>query len=419
MERIAEHIVEKRIGTARLFVAPLRVADLVYLEGSVLGGWNMLPRRKGEVSVLTAELLDAGTSSKSKDVIRESLAARGATLTFSCGDERTYFRGSCLPEDLSKLLSVVVECLSDSVFPAAEVRNAKERIHGELVEEKTDTRVQAAIALSRLVYDTSHENYEETTEERIRDLQKVERKDLVAFNKLLGQGGLVLTIVGDVEAGTALAVAEKAIRKLPVGTEESPEKTLNSRAPKAAQTLVHIADKANVDVFLGAAVPLTYNDPLYLPFIMFNEMLGGRGFTGHLTKTIRERDGLTYHVSARPTGFTGGSDGAFRIYASFNPTRYEESVATLRKEIDIFFKTGITEKNLELRKEEMVGGYTVGLSNTRGIAGVLHQIGRRHRDLSYIDDYITLLKAVTLEKLHAAAALIPRDKLSLAAAGTF
>jgi zinc protease len=419
MERIADQIVEKEIDGGRIFVAKTGVKDLVYIEGSILGGWNMLPRRKGEVSVLTAELLDAGSKSRTKNEIRESLAARGATLNFSSGDERTYFRGSCLPEDLSILLSILVECLGEASFPSREVNVSKERIHGELVEEKTDTRVQAAIALSRIMYAPAHANYEETTDERIKDLIKSERADLLAFKKLLGRGGLVLSIVGDVDAKKVAQTTANLFSKLPEGTKDAPLKTANTKSPVAESILVPIADKANIDVFIGAAVPLTYHDPLYLPLIVLNEMLGGRGFTGHLMQTIRERDGLTYDVKTRPTGFTGGADGAFQVYASFNPGRFEESVTALRREIALFFRKGITEERLEERKVEMSGLYVVGLSSTRGLAAALHQIGRRHRDLSYIDDYLTLLQAVTVEDLEAAAALIPLSKLSLAASGTF
>jgi zinc protease len=419
MERIAEHIVEKRIGGARIFVAPMSVLDLVYVEGSVLGGWNMLPRRHGELSVLAAELLDAGTKSKSKETIRESLASRGATLAFSSGDERTYFRGTCLPEDLPHLLGILRECLTEAAFPAREVQAGKERILGELEQEKTDTRTQAAIALSRLIYDPAHTNYEESTEERMRDLTKAERPELLAFRKMLGIGGLVIAIAGDVEAEKTLTLVEKTLRKMPPGTEEAPEKLQNTLTPQMRTVLVPIADKANVDVFLGASVPLTYNDPLYLPFIVATEMLGGRGFTSHLMATIRERDGLTYGVYSRPTGFTGGADGAFQIWATFSPAKFDESVAMLRKEIALFFKKGMTEEGLRRRKEEMTGLHVVGLSTTRGLAAMLHQIGRRGRDLSYIDDYLTLLNAVTLRELGDAAALIPLTSLSLAAAGTF
>ncbi len=418
MERISESILEKQWGTARLFSARTGVKDLVYVEGSVFGGWNMLPRRRGEVSVLAAELFDAGTKGKDKTTIRETLAARGATLSFSSGDERTYFRGSCLPEDLNHLLGILVECLGESIFPLAEMKSAKERLTGELIEQRTDTRLQAAIALSRLIYDPKHLNYEETVEERMRELARSERAELLDCRKFVGQGGLVAAIVGDIDPKTALAAAERAFKKLPEGTTDAPEKEPNARVQEGKIAFVPIPDKANIDVYLGASIPLTYNDPLYLPFIILSEMLGGRGFTSHLMATVRERDGLTYGVKSIPTGFTGGSDGTFQVWATFSPARYEESVAVLRREIDLFFKGLITQERLDQRKEEMRGLYVVGLSTTRGLASALHQIGRRGRGLSFIDDYLTLVSAVTLKELHDAAALIPLSKLSLAASGT-
>ncbi|MGE5540887.1 MAG: hypothetical protein ACM3TU_01230, partial [Bacillota bacterium] len=130
-------------------------------------------------------------------------------------------------------------------------------------------------------------------------------------------------------------------------------------------------------------------------------------------------DGLTYDVRARPTGFTGGADGAFRVYASFSPPLFSQSVEVLRREIATFFESGLTAERLAARKEEMTGLYAVGLSTTRGLAAALHQIGRRHQGLSYIDDYLTLLEAVTLDELLAVRDLIPLSSLSLAAAGTF
>lgn len=226
-------------------------------------------------------------------------------------------------------------------------------------------------------------------------------------------------MTGDIDAKATARAAEAAFKRLPAGTLEAPAKPHNARRQESQEARIDIADKANVDVFLGAALPLTYNDPLYLPFIVATEMLGGRGFTSHLMSTIRERDGLTYAVYSRPTGFTGGSEGAFQIWATFSPGRFDESVAKLRQEIDFFFAKGLTEKNLAARQEEMSGLYAVGLSTTRGLAAALHQMGRRHRDLSYIDEYLKLIQAISLKDVRAASALIPLDKLSLAAAGTF
>ena len=419
MEKILTNVTELEHAGMRFFASRTGAHDIVSIEGSVFGGWNMLPRAKCEVPVLVAELLDAGTSTKSKDVIREALGARGASLSFSAGGDRLYFSGSCLPEDVTFLLKTIVECLSDASFPAAEIKNAKERALGDLEEEKTQTRSLASAALSRIMYDSSHVNYAETISARKKSIESVTRGELVAFRKTLGQGGLVLSVTGDTQPSDLLQNAKQIMSKLPKGTVSAPVKKPNTKKQTAESELVSVKDKANIDVYLGAAVPLTYEHELFLPYIVLNEMLGGRGFTSHLMMTIRERDGLTYGVYTVSSGFGGLAEGSFQVWATFSPQKYEESVKTLKKEIALFFKELITSNALEARKLEMIGGYTVGLSTTRGLASMLHKIGVENKELSYIDEYPELLKAITVEDLHKAAALIPLSKLSLAAAGTF
>jgi zinc protease len=419
MEKILTNITELEHAGMRFFASRTGARDIVSIEGSVFGGWNMLPRAKCEVPVLVAELLDAGTSTKSKDVIREALGARGASLSFSPGGDRLYFSGSCLPEDVSFLLKMIAECLSDASFPAAEIKTAKERALGDLEEEKTQTRSLASAALARLLYDASHVNYAETISLRRKSIESITRTELIAFRKTLGQGGLVLAITGDIQPTDLLQSAKLIMSKLPKGTASAPVKKPNTKKQTFSTELISVKDKANIDVYLGVAVPLTREHELFLPYMVLNEMLGSRGFTSHLMMTIRERDGLTYGVYAMPSGFGGSADGSFQIWATFSPQKFEESVKALRKEVALFFKELLTRSSLEARKLEMIGEYTVGLSTTRGLASMLHKIGTENKELSYIDEYPELLKVLTLEDLHKATALIPLSKLSLAAAGTF
>ena len=413
------HIKELEYNGMKLFVSRTGAKDVVAIEGSVLGGSNMLPRTKSEVASMTAELLDAGTAKRSKESIREALGARGASISFSAGGDRTYFSASCLPEDISFVLKIIVECLTEAYFPTKELLTAKKRALGELDEAKSQTRTVAAGALSRLLYDPSHVNYAETFSARKKSIETLSRNDLLAFRKMLGMSGLILVITGDIQVDTTLKNSKAILAKLPKGISEVPEKKLNKKKPAVSQELVSITDKANIDVYVGVSVPMTYQSKEYLPFVVLSEMLGGRGFTSHLMSTIRERDGLTYGVYTMLSGFGGGADGSFQIWATFSPDKYTESVSALKKEIALFFKKLLTQKSLEARKTEMAGAYIVGLSTTRGLANVLHKIGVEGKPLSYIDEYPELIKAITVDDLHKAAALIPLSRLSLAAAGTF
>ncbi|MDB5265913.1 MAG: Zinc protease [Parcubacteria group bacterium] len=421
MEPIASNVTELELADGvRIFIAPTKAKDVVTLQGSVLGGMLMLPRGKEITQALAVELLDAGTVEKTKDQIREALAARGIGLSFSSGTDRTFFSGSCLPEDFSFLLKTIVECLTGATFPTKEIALAKERMRGELEEGKTDTNFRATIALSRMMYDPSHINYADTIEERIKFLNSITRAELLAFRKMLGREGLVISVAGDITPASAERSIRSAIEKLPKGTTETPVRKLNQKRPEAKELLVPITDKANIDTYLGVALPINYDHPLYLAFTIFNSMLGARGLSsGHLMSTIRERDGLTYGIYVRAGGFGALSEGFFRIWATFSPATFKVAVEKTRKEISIFLKTKLTEQGLLARQDQFAGSYVVGLSTTNGLASTLHSIGIEGKPLSYIDAYPDLIRAVTLDDLKAVAKLIPFDKLSLAASGSF
>ncbi len=402
----------------RLFIAPTHVRDIVIVNGSVLGGRNMLPKTLNLVSLLTADLLDAGTAKKKKDVLRDTLAGKGISLSFSSSGDRTEFSGQCFPEDLSMLLSTITECLEGAIFPEAEVKNAKALALGNLAESKSNTRTRAEYALSALLYDPEHVNCALPIETQEKNVAAIRRAHLQDFRKKLGKGGLVLAIVGDIAVATARSAAEKAFGKLAVGTTTAPIKQVNKKLQKENEKLIPIADKANIDILLGVAIPLTVQHQLYHPMKVLAEMLGG-GVTSHLMQTIRERDGLTYGAHSSLMGLDAGADGYFKIWATFSPDKYKESVEKLREEIGIFFLKGLTEEALNKRKEEMTGSYLVALSTTQNLAHSLHSIGANGFELSYLTEYPNIIRAVSLSDIMKATDLIPLDKLSLAASGTF
>ncbi len=403
----------------RVFIAPTKARDVVAVVGSVYGGENMLPTSLEAAIELATELLDAGTSKTSKADLRNSLANRGATISFSSGGDRTYFSGSCLPEDLQFLLKIIAECLGDAVFAASEIKLMKRRALGDLTDESMDTRIQAANALSRMIYDKGHVNYATPTKELMKQVTEANRTDLLKYRSLLGKGGLVLSIAGDVSVPETMKSVEQAFKTLGDGTQSAAVKNKNLRIAKGTEQKIAIADKANIDVYFGGVVPLTYNSELYLPFITLSNMLGGRGFVNHLMQTLRERDSLTYVAYALPGGFQEGTEGSLRIWTAFSPVDFKKSIDALRREIDFFFKKGITTEHLAVQQDRMIGTSLIGLSTTRGLAQALHSVGIEGRPLEYVDEFASLVRSITIEQLHAVAALIPYESFSLAAAGTF
>ncbi len=420
MESERLNITEHEKGSMRLFASRTGAKDVVTIVGSVLGGYVTLNRSLQMVPRIATALLDAGTRLRDKDTIRDALSARGASIHFFPDKDRTHFQGTCLPDDLDFVLMLITECLSEATFPAREIALQKRRTIAEMNEARIDTGTRASYAFSRLIYDPLHVNYPDTIETSITRTKKIDRKQIQSFQKLLGKGGLICAITGDIRPDEVLAKADRIFAKLPDGTTSPTAKKQNTKAQSMKEEFIAIPDKANIDVYLGAAIPLTYDSPEYIPLTVFASMLGGSGLaSGHLMRTMRERDGLTYGIYASLVGFGGGADGALRITATFSPATFEKAVATTHKEIKNFLAEGLTSNALEAKKTEMTGKYVVGLATSGGLAGELHMIGMEGKPLAYSDEYPSLINAVTIADLKKVASMIPFDKLSLAAAGTF
>ena len=415
-DRIEEYALR---GGGRLLVAPTSTKDVVCVEGSFFGGKRMVSAERDVLPALAASLLDAGTTKQTKEQLRERLAARGISLEFAAGVDRTEFSARCFPEDLSVVLGTIAECINSARFPEVELKVAKARELGALAEEKTNTRAQANRALAAKLYVPTHPNFVRTIGAEEASLRALARRDLVSFQQILGRGGLVLVVAGDVVPAKVRALAEKSFGALRIGTRAPEPFAPNTKKASASETRIHLADKANVDVRMGASLPVTYTSPEYYAMCVLIEMLGGKSFTSHLMQTIRERDGLTYGVYAGLAGLEGGVDGYLKIWASFSPERYTESIEALRKEVGVFFASGMTDDVRLKNIERMRGSYEVGLSTTRGLASTLHALAAENRPLDYLETYPDMLSGVSQDALHAAAALIPLDALTVAAAGTF
>ena len=90
-------------------------------------------------------------------------------------------------------------------------------------------------------------------------------------------------------------------------------------------------NKENVDVFLGVAANVRVTDDKYVPLSVAAELLGSGGFTGHLMKTVRDRDGLTYGIYARLRDVSNNHPLLFMISATFGNALIKRRKRTLKE----------------------------------------------------------------------------------------
>lgn len=136
-------------------------------------------------------------------------------------------------------------------------------------------------------------------------------------------------------------------------------------------------------------------------------------------QTVRDDQGLTYHIQASIGGIDNGNDGYWTIYSTFAPELvqkgYDASIEQLEKWVD----GGITKAELDAKKSTITGTYKVGLATTRGLAGQILTNAERGRANSYLDNFPERINALTVDQINGAITnYIDKDKMVFVAAGS-
>jgi zinc protease len=206
-------------------------------------------------------------------------------------------------------------------------------------------------------------------------------------------------VVGDVSDADAQTEITKAFSGWSGGQDYvRPAKPASSTA--ASEVTVPLADKPSVTMILGQATGLRYSDPDALALRVGTAILG-RGFTGRLMGTVRDKEGLTYNIGASVSE-DSIVDGVWEISASFAPALLPKGVESTRRELVKWWKDGVTDQELATRKQGVIGSYFVGLSTTLGLAETILVNTQQGFDPAWLDDYPKAVKALTREQVNAA-----------------
>ena len=113
----------------------------------------------------------------------------------------------------------------------------------------------------------------------------------------------------------------------------------------------------------------------------------GRGFTGRLMGTVRDREGLTYGIGAG-VGEDSIADGEWCLSASFAPALLERGwTSTRRVTRQHGGSDGVTDAEWAPASKGSSAATRVGLSTAAGSPGMILTAVQRGYDLTWLDGY--------------------------------
>jgi zinc protease len=327
------------------------------------------PKGKEGLAMLTAALLDQGTTSRSAAQIAEEIDFMGGLLGTGAGTDLSFVNTVSMSDGLAQALDLMGDVVRRPAFAAAEIDRQRGQALSSLKVAADDPDTVASQVIDRLVF--GFHPYGLPSSGTAASLSGLTRDDFVAFHKAwFVPNNALIAIVGAVPANDAFAQVQRVFGDWPRGDVPA---FAPMEPPPPVKRVVVIDKPGSVQTEIRAghlAIPRKHADHLVMDQVV--KILGGEG-GNRLQQVLRTQKSLTYGASADLDAYkmAGG------VIAETD-TRTEATTEALRTVVDEFFRLQrerVYEGELEGAQNFLAGSFPLSIESPDAIATrVLNQL---------------------------------------------
>ncbi len=397
-ERVRRHVLPNGL-TVLALATP---GETVSLATALRAGSAASTYDKALVPELVSYMLTKGSAQLGKAELAEQLEGMGAGIGFRTGPFTVGSLATVVRDDLVAFLGLYGNVLRHPLFAQAELDRSLKEFEAFVMQTSSDTESVASARLSQELYDKSVVYHDKPYDELLAELRGITRDDLVKFHaENYSPRGLVLAICGAIDPDKVLEILPASLTEWQ-GAEVKPIAVSAVEVPaQAARIDVPIAGKASTDIAIGLPAAVKRTDPDYFAASLANAALGADTLSSRLGLEVRERNGLTYGITCSFENVTAGF-APWKITLSVNPENIEKAIGLVRKVVDDYRASGITERELADEKGRAYGSFVVSLRSTAGLASALVNLEVYGLGAAEIDGLKAKYDAVTKEEVDAA-----------------
>ena len=371
------------------------VQDVVQIDWVFPAGLWYEPRQA--VAHATAGLLKNGTSKYTSEQISEALEFYGAQLKVSAGNDNASITLYSLSRHLPSLLPMVLEIMTEAVFPEHEVEIHKRNAIQRLLVNLRQCEFVANQRIDALLFGEQHP-YGRFS--RVESIEAITRQDLVGFFKenynLANARIFMAGKVGDKEVQCINDVFGKvAISPSPIVSGTFP-------APERGERIQRISNEPNGvqgAIRIGRLFP-NRKHPDYTPMVVLNTLFGGY-FGSRLMSNIREEKGFTYGIHSSMSPELNG--GSLVVHTETGREVTEQAVKEVYHEMELLCKEPAEEEELLLVKNYLLGGILGDLDGPFSILQRWRTLILNDFTEEQFNNNIRIYKSITANELQALA----------------
>ena len=363
----------------------------IYFNEGALGDEKKF---EGETELMFSQLTSGTHRYPQKEII-ESLEFFGAAHSSRVTHEYSRLSVSGMVKDFAPTMRMICHLFNDAIFPASELKKAKERISGGM---KSIVSNHSALASLAFRYESlKGSGFEIPASGQLKSIKKITSKRLSARLKYFNESAKKRIYIKGPKDVNQLETIIKNDCEWKNGSKTRPIPVVKKWRSDADIIFVTVADANQAQVRLGR---ITTTEEVKKPtqdLKSFASNFLGSGFTSRLFQKLRVEKGLTYSVSAYVSDQSNYGRSGISTF-----TKNESIVAILDaiKEVVNTGKTSIDKKGFELSKKSIKGQYLIGLESTSEfLQNLLHfdHMGRPYTDIYKFSDNINAIKVDDLK----------------------
>jgi len=370
---------------------------LVSMLTTFPGGGRFEPAGKSGLAMLTHRALTKGSAQLSAEEVASRIEGLGGGIdSYSSFDTGGVVMG-VLSEYAEDAVEIYRDVLRAPAFDAARIEQEKARLLEELAR-RHDNPIQFTLDhMFRAMF--GEHPYAHPFLGDGGEVGRLTSNDCAQwYRSLLTPDRAVLSIVGDMNMDRARRVAQRLLGDLPAGKAPAPRADAPATPAKPGEHVLRKKGIKQAVVFVGFPAPKLLSEEAKALEVL-NGVLTGLG--GRLFVELRDKRSLGYMTGSAYNPLF--QSGIFFGYANPGAEGVEEAVRVILHELDLVTREPVSDDEIELSKEWIVGSHVMELQRNGAQAaeyGILEALGFGYETVDRIPGYI---QAVTKERMMAVA----------------
>jgi zinc protease len=378
----------------KIYVINSGLQPIVKLE-IIFEAGNKYEEKTGQ-SFFSTKMLAEGTSQFNSTEIAEKFASIGYFIEFNQGAERAVILLNGLTKHLEKAVSIVVNLLTDSIFPQKEFDNLKTVSKQSLSVNLEKTAFLASMAFKTNVFGSNHYIGKSMNEANIDHISQLDVIDF--YEKNFKNKAFKIFVSGKIEA-KEIDIIDKTLGSLKSELTENIDDSPAETNYEGQQIMIEKVGSLQSSIRIGRRI-IDRSHPNYFPLKVCNTILGGY-FGSRLMRNIREEKGYTYGISSSHLPIPNYA--YLMIGTDVKREFTQNTIDEVYKEIAILQTELVGEEELEVVKNFIIGDFAGSLNTPFDIADKHKITIFEHLDPDFFNNYVKNIAAVTSMQIQETA----------------